>query len=229
MKILGKAGDRMTCCTVAQLRFHAGRFKGAECQNGHYTATARNVKGIPPLRRQSDARCKPFSIGIRKVNCNTAFTVICLTSSTWEGFMAMKQLSVQSKPEQLRAAMLPGAILDFCNRTTPQLIERHGKLSAQLDRIIREVEDDLQQLPDAIEENPERDDLINSAILKIERATKCAETLVKYHATLTGGGAAAVWVAAQRKLGEVRPDDVPSERIVNQRRPLGCKAPIDVD
>lgn len=153
------------------------------------------------------------------------FTAFYRINFTWD-LKLVDKIAQINKPDQLRAAMLPAAILDFCQRTTPKLIERHTRLSAQLDRIISEVEDDLAELPDALEEDDTRDDKINSAILKIERATKCAETLVKYHATLTGGGAAAVWVAAQRKLGEPAMNDQPVERNVNTRRPLGCKAPV---
>lgn len=140
-----------------------------------------------------------------------------------------QKLTLQSRPEQIRAFALGPQLIQWSNGVEPKLRERFDKLSELSDSLAEAIASDLQDLPEAFIDPEQRASELNRIAVAHERLTNSLGKMVDIHSKLTAGGAASVWAAMQRIPTPPAQLDNPPERIVNQRRPLGCKAPIDVD
>lgn len=137
-------------------------------------------------------------------------------------------ITTQSNPERIRAFALGPQLIGWSNAVEPKLRDKFDKLSALSDQLAEAIASDLTDLPEAFIDPEQRASELNRIAVAHERLTNSLGKMVDIHSKLTAGGAASVWAAMQR-IPSPPQIDAPQERLVNTRRPLGCKAPIDVD
>jgi hypothetical protein len=121
---------------------------------------------------------------------------------------------------RLRALALGPGIVDFCNRTAPDLMRRYDKAASQFDLLQGELEKELQDLRDELHEGT-RSEALATAVLLSERLMSLLEKQIAAQHKLTGGGAAAVWVGMARLPSENGQAEETLERDVTPRRRLG--------
>ena len=126
---------------------------------------------------------------------------------------------------RLRALALGPGIVDWCNRTAPDLMRRYDKAASQFDLLQGELEKELNDLRDELHEGT-RSEALATAVLLSERLMNLLEKQIAAQHKLTGGGAAAVWVGMARLPSENGPSEETLERDVTPRRRLGSGAQV---
>jgi hypothetical protein len=126
---------------------------------------------------------------------------------------------------RLRALALGPGIIDFCNRTAPDLMRRYDKAASQFDTLQNELEKELNDLRDELHEGS-RSDALAAALAMSERLMSLLEKQISAQHKLTGGGAAAVWVGMARLPSENGQAEETLERDVTPRRRLGSGAQV---
>jgi hypothetical protein len=121
---------------------------------------------------------------------------------------------------RLRALALGPGIIDFCNRTAPDLMRRYDKAASQFDTLQSELEKELNDLRDELHEGT-RSEALAAALVMSERLMTLLEKQISAQHKLTGGGAAAVWVGMARLPSENGQAEETLERDVTPRRRLG--------
>ena len=121
---------------------------------------------------------------------------------------------------RLRALALGPGIVDWCNRTAPDLMRRYDKAASQFDVLQNELEKELNDLRDELHEGS-RSEALAAALAMSERLMSLLEKQISAQHKLTGGGAAAVWVGMARLPSENGQADETLERDVTPRRRLG--------
>ena len=121
---------------------------------------------------------------------------------------------------RLRALALGPGIIDFCNRTAPDLMRRYDKAASQFDVLQSELEKELNDLRDELHEGS-RSEALAAALVMSERMMSLLEKQIAAQHKLTGGGAAAVWVGMARLPSENGQADETLERDATPRRRLG--------
>jgi hypothetical protein len=121
---------------------------------------------------------------------------------------------------RLRALALGPGIIDFCNRTAPDLMRRYDKAASQFDTLQSELEKELNDLRDELHEGT-RSEALAAALVMSERLMTLLEKQISAQHKLTGGGAAAVWVGMARLPSENGQAEDTLERDVTPRRRLG--------
>ncbi len=126
---------------------------------------------------------------------------------------------------RLRALALGPGIVDWCNRTAPDLMRRYDKAASQFDLLQGELEKELNDLRDELHEGS-RSEALAAALVMSERLMSLLEKQISAQHKLTGGGAAAVWVGMARLPSESGPSEESTERDVTPRRRLGSGAQV---
>jgi hypothetical protein len=126
---------------------------------------------------------------------------------------------------RLRALALGPGIVDFCNRTAPDLMRRYDKAASQFDVLQAELEKELNDLRDELHEGT-RSEALAAALVMSERLMGLLEKQIAAQHKLTGGGAAAVWVGMARLPSENGQAEDTLERDVTPRRRLGSGAQV---
>jgi hypothetical protein len=126
---------------------------------------------------------------------------------------------------RLRALALGPGIVDWCNRTAPDLMRRYDKAASQFDTLQNELEKELNDLRDELHEGS-RSEALAAALVMSERLMSLLEKQISAQHKLTGGGAAAVWVGMARLPSESGPSEDTLERDVTPRRRLGSGAQV---
>jgi hypothetical protein len=126
---------------------------------------------------------------------------------------------------RLRALALGPGIIDFCNRTAPDLMRRYDKAASQFDTLQSELEKELNDLRDELHEGT-RSEALAAALVMSERLMTLLEKQISAQHKLTGGGAAAVWVGMARLPSENGQAEDTLERDVTPRRRLGSGAQV---
>ena len=121
---------------------------------------------------------------------------------------------------RLRALALGPGIIDFCNRTAPDLMRRYDKAASQFDTLQAELEKELNDLRDELHDGS-RSEALAAALVMSERLMSLLEKQISAQHKLTGGGAAAVWVGMARLPSENGQAEESTERDVTPRRRLG--------
>ena len=127
---------------------------------------------------------------------------------------------------KLRRLALGDGIVDWCNRTAPELMRRYDKAASNFEALQVEIDKDLSDLTCELHDGLRADELHRLVTLS-ERMLTMLQRQVEIHHKLTGGGAAAVWVGMQR-LAITHPvsEDGPSERDATPRRRLSSGAVV---
>ena len=122
---------------------------------------------------------------------------------------------------------LGDGIVDWCNRTAPDLMSRYDKAALNFTTLQDELDKDLSDLSLEMYEGSRADELQRLVSLS-ERMLAMLERQVSIHHKLTGGGAAAVWVGMQRSAITRPMDDGagPAERDATPRRRLSSGAQV---
>lgn len=139
--------------------------------------------------------------------------------------MENQSLSMNSSAQRIRAFALGPQLIQWSNGVEPKLREKFDKLSALSDSLAEAIASDLNDLPEAFIDPEQRASELNRIAVAHERLTNSLGKMVDIHSKLTAGGAASVWAAMQR-VPSAPVSEQPTERNVNTRRPLGCKAPV---
>jgi hypothetical protein len=126
---------------------------------------------------------------------------------------------------RLRALALGPGIVDWCNRTAPDLMRRYDKAASQFDTLQAELEKELNDLRDELHEGS-RSEALAAALVMSERMMTLLEKQISAQHKLTGGGAAAVWVGMARLPSENGQAEETLERDVTPRRRLGSGAQV---